>query len=64
MSNDQQAPASKGLPVWAWVGIGCGALMILILVVVMVGGFFVARKVKLIPVGDPGLAHALGFENY
>ena len=46
MSNDKQAPASKGLPVWAWVGIGCGALMILILVVVMVGGFFVARKVK------------------
>ena len=46
MSNGEQAPASKGLPVWAWVGIGCGALMILILVVVMVGGFFVARKVK------------------
>jgi uncharacterized protein YneF (UPF0154 family) len=46
MSNGEQAPAKKGLPVWAWVGIGCGALMILVLVVVMVGGFFVARKVK------------------
>jgi hypothetical protein len=35
-----------------------------------VGGMFVAsaaftaRKVKLIPVRDPGLAHSLGFENY
>ena len=46
MSNGKQAPASKGLPVWAWVGIGCGALMILVLIVAMVGGFFVARKVK------------------
>ena len=46
MSNGEQAPANKGLPVWAWIGIGCGALMILVLVVVMVGGFFVARKVK------------------
>ena len=46
MSNGEQAPAKKGLPVWAWIGIGCGALMILVLVVVMVGGFFVARKVK------------------
>jgi len=46
MSNGEQAPAKKGLPVWAWVGIGCGALMIMVLVVVMVGGFFVARKVK------------------
>ncbi|MDH3813091.1 MAG: hypothetical protein OEV48_01270 [Acidobacteriota bacterium] len=46
MSNDKQAAESKGLPVWAWVGIGCGALMIVVLVVVMVGGFFVARKVK------------------
>ena len=46
MSNGEQAPASKGLPVWAWVGIGCGALMILVLVVVMVGGFFLARKAK------------------
>ncbi len=46
MSNGEQAPAKKGLPVWAWVGIGCGALMILVLVVVMVGGFFVARKVQ------------------
>jgi len=46
MSNGEQAPAKKGLPVWAWVGIGCGALMILMLVVVMVGGFFVARKAK------------------
>ena len=46
MSNGEQASAKKGLPVWAWVGIGCGALMILVLVVVMVGGFFVARKVK------------------
>ncbi len=46
MSNGEQASAKKGLPVWAWVGIGCGAVMILVLVVVMVGGFFVARKVK------------------
>jgi len=46
MSNGEQAPAKKGLPIWAWVGIGCGALMILMLVVVMVGGFFVARKAK------------------
>jgi uncharacterized protein YneF (UPF0154 family) len=46
MSNGEQAPAKKGLPVWAWIGIGCGALMILVLVVVMVGGFLVARKVK------------------
>ena len=41
-----QAPARKGLPTIAWIGIGCGALMIMVLVVVMVGGFFVARKVK------------------
>jgi uncharacterized protein YneF (UPF0154 family) len=46
MSNGEQAPAKKGLPVWAWIGIGCGALLILVLVVVMVGGFFVARKVQ------------------
>ncbi len=46
MSNGGQAPAKKGLPVWAWVGIGCGALMILVLVAVMVGGFFVARKAR------------------
>ena len=46
MSNGGQAPAKKGFPVWAWVGIGCGALLIVVLVVVMVGGFFVARKVK------------------
>jgi uncharacterized protein YneF (UPF0154 family) len=46
MSNGEQAPVKKGLPVWAWVGIGCGALVILVLVVLMVGGFFVARKVQ------------------
>jgi uncharacterized protein YneF (UPF0154 family) len=46
MVNGEQAPVKQGLPVWAWVGIGCGALLILVLVVVMVGGFFVARKVK------------------
>ena len=46
MSNGGQVPAKKGLPIWAWVGIGCGGLLILVLVVVMVGGFFVANKVK------------------
>lgn len=46
MVNGEQAPVKQGLPVWAWVGIGCGALLILVLVAVMVGGFFVARKVK------------------
>jgi hypothetical protein len=46
MSNGEQAPAKKGLPVWAWVGIGCGGLVIVVLVVVMAAGFFVANKVK------------------
>lgn len=46
MSNGEQAPAKKGIPVWAWVGIGCAAMVILVLIVVMVGGFFVARKVQ------------------
>jgi len=46
MSNGEQAPAKKGLPIWAWVGIGCGGLLILVLVVVMAAGFFVAKKVK------------------
>lgn len=46
MSNGEQAPAKKGIPVWAWVGIGCAAMLILVLVVVMIGGFFVARKVQ------------------
>lgn len=46
MSNGEQTPAKKGIPVWAWVGIGCAALVIVVLVVVMVGGFFVARKVQ------------------
>jgi uncharacterized protein YneF (UPF0154 family) len=46
MSNGEQAPAKKGLPVWAWVGIGCGGLVILVLIVVMAAGFFVANKVK------------------
>lgn len=46
MSNGQQAPAKKGIPVWAWIGIGCAAMVILVLIVVMVGGFFVARKVQ------------------
>jgi hypothetical protein len=46
MSNGEQAPAKKGLPIWAWVGIGCGGLLILVLVVVMAAGFFVANKVK------------------
>jgi uncharacterized protein YneF (UPF0154 family) len=46
MSNGEQAPAKKGLPIWAWVGIGCGGLLILVLIVVMAAGFFVAKKVK------------------
>lgn len=46
MSNGEQAPAKKGLPIWAWVGIGCGGLLILVLIVVMAAGFFVANKVK------------------
>jgi hypothetical protein len=46
MSNGEQTPAKKGMPVWAWVGIGCAALVIVVLVVVMIGGFFVARKVQ------------------
>ena len=46
MSNGEQAPAKKGLPIWAWIGIGCGSLVIMVLVVVMVAGFFVANKVK------------------
>jgi uncharacterized protein YneF (UPF0154 family) len=46
MSNGEQAPAKKGIPVWAWVGIGCAALVIVVLVALMVGGFFVARKVQ------------------
>ncbi len=46
MGNGEQAPAKKGLPIWAWVGIGCGGLSILVLVVVLAAGFFVANKVK------------------
>jgi len=46
MSNGEQVPAKKGIPVWAWVGIGCAALVMVVLIVVMVGGFFVARKVQ------------------
>ena len=46
MSNGEQAPAKKGLPIWAWIGIGCGGLLILVLVVVMAAGFFVANKAK------------------
>jgi len=46
MSNGEQAPAKKGLPIWAWVGIGCGGLLILVLIVVTAAGFFVANKVK------------------
>ena len=45
MSNGEQAPAKKGLPVWAWIGIGCGALMILVLVVAT-GRIVAADKVK------------------
>jgi len=46
MGNGEQAPAKKGLPIWAWVGIGCGALIVLVMIVVTVGGFLVANKVK------------------
>ena len=46
MSNGEQAPAKKGIPIWAWIGIGCGGLLILVLIVVMAAGFFVANKVK------------------
>lgn len=46
MSNGEQAPAKKGIPVWAWVGIGCGGLLVVVLVVVMAAGFFVANKAK------------------
>lgn len=46
MGNGGQAPAKKGLPVWAWIGIGCGALVVLVVIVVTVAGFLVANKVK------------------
>ena len=46
MSNGEQIPAKKGLPVWAWVGIGCGTLIVLVMIVVTVVGFLVANKVK------------------
>lgn len=61
MSNGEQAPAKKGIPVWAWIGIGCAAMVILALVVVMVGGFFVARKVQDVAAdfeADPAMATA------
>jgi len=38
--------ARKGLPVLAWVGIGCGAIIVVGIIVTLVGGFFVAKKVK------------------
>jgi hypothetical protein len=46
MGNGEQAPAKKGIPVWAWIGIGCGALIVFVMIVVTVGGYFVANKVK------------------
>ena len=46
MSNGEQVPAKKGLPVWAWIGIGCGAMIVLAMIVVTIGGYLVANKVK------------------
>jgi uncharacterized protein YneF (UPF0154 family) len=36
----------KGMPIWAWFGIGCGVIVVLVVVVLVVGGLFVANKVK------------------
>ncbi len=46
MGNGEQAPAKKGLPVWAWIGIGCGALVVFVMIAVTIGGYFLANKVK------------------
>jgi len=32
MSNGEQAPAKKGLPVWGWVGIGCAAMVVVMMI--------------------------------
>lgn len=40
------APAAKKVSPWVWVGVGCGALLVIALLVVLLGGLFVARKVK------------------
>lgn len=61
MSNGTQAPARRGLPVWAWVGIGCGTLLVLVMVVVTIFGFFLARKVQDVAADfekDPAMATA------
>lgn len=36
----------KGLPIWAWFGIGCAGLLVIVMVILVVGGLFVANKVK------------------
>jgi uncharacterized protein YneF (UPF0154 family) len=36
----------KGMPIWAWFGIGCGVIALIVIVVLVVGGMFVANKVK------------------
>ncbi|MCD4653203.1 hypothetical protein K8T06_04650 [bacterium] len=43
MENVQE---KKGLGTLAWIGIGCGALTLIIIVIVLIGGLFVAGKVK------------------
>lgn len=42
MANGQK----KGLSPLAWIAIGCGALVVLVVIVLVVGGLFVANKVK------------------
>jgi hypothetical protein len=46
MTNGEQAPVKKGLPVWAWIGIGCGALFVFAAIIVTIGGFVIASKTK------------------
>jgi len=43
MSNGEQAPAKKGLPIWAWVGIGCGGLLMFALVCLIVVSALLSR---------------------
>lgn len=45
MSNGAQG-GKKGLGPLAWIGIGCGAIVLVTVAVLVVGGLFVANKVK------------------
>jgi hypothetical protein len=45
-NGGQQAPAKKGLPVWAWVGIGCGVIAVFVMIALTVGGVLLANKAK------------------